>query len=349
MSFGTDPDFPPSVGLVDESGTAHTVPVVTEGLLEIPGPWRLHHGGELAGVRIAWRLEGAAGGPVVAAMGGISAHRMVFSVDDPKAGWWSTLVGPGQPLDTRRFRVLGFDFLGGSGLTTGPAPADPGFPPVSSYDQAEVLARLCDALGVARLHAIAGASYGAMVALAFGERHPARVGHLLVISGAHRTNPLSTAWRSVQREMIRHGLALGDGQGGVRLARALAMATYRTRAEFEQRFGGEPRREAGRFVFPVEEYLFARGEDYAKRYAPAAFLCLSESIDLHRVQPARIAVPATLVAVTEDQLVPLHDMSELAAGLAGPCSFHEIHSIYGHDAFLKERDRLAPAFAEALA
>jgi len=318
-----------------------------EGILEL-GAFALHHGGELPAVRLAWRLEGAAGAPVVVALGGISAHRRIFCVDDPRRGWWPAMAGPGHPLDADRFRLLGFDFLGGSGMSTGPDPDDAGFPPVSSHDQAELLRRLCDHLGIDRLHAIVGASYGGMVALAFAARHPQRVGHVLVISAAHRGNPLATGWRCVEREAVRFGLRHGDGPGGLRLARALAMATYRTRREFEQRFRDEPEFEDSRVVFQVERYLFGRGDDYARRYAPAAFICLSESIDLHRVEPEAITVPATLVAITEDQLVTVEEMRELSARLAGPSRLHEFHSLFGHDAFLKEREQLEPAFRAAL-
>jgi homoserine O-acetyltransferase len=323
-------------------------PEVTQGLLALPRPFPLHHGGTLDEVRVAWRLEGLAGAPVVVALGGISAHRRIYSTQDPREGWWSELAGPGLPLDAARFRLLGFDFLGGSGETTGPAPGTTSFQTISSVDQAALLSLLCDELGIARLHAIAGASYGGMVALAFGERYPERVARLLVISAAHRTNPLATAWRCVEREAVRFGAARGDGPGGLRLARALAMSTYRTRAEFEQRFDGAPELVDGRMVFPVERYLFARGDEYARRYSPGAFLCLSESIDLHRVEPEAIAVPTTLVAVAEDQLVTLGDMRELCGRLGGQKRLYELHSLYGHDAFLKEREQLAPAFSWAL-
>ena len=321
---------------------------VSEGILDIPGGLALHHGGALDTVRVAWRLEGPSGAPVVVAMGGISAHRRIFSPSSAREGWWPELAGPGLPLDAGRFRLLGFDYLGGSGETTGPGPADTAFPPVSSYDQAAILERLCEALDIARLHAIVGASYGGMVALAFAERYPGRVGRILVISAAHRTNPLATAWRSVEREAVRFGMSHGDGAGGLRLARALAMATYRTRQEFEQRFDGPAEITGTRAIFPVERYLLARGEDYARRYAPGAFMCLSESIDLHRVRPESIAVPATLVAVTEDQLVTVDEMRELESRLAGLRRLYEIHSLFGHDAFLKERAQLAPVFAQAL-
>ena len=321
---------------------------MAEGILQVRGTMRLHHGGSLESPQLAWRLEGAPGAPVVVALGGISAHRRIFALEDPRAGWWPDLAGPGLPLDARRFRLLGLDYLGGSGRSTGPGAGETGFPPVSSYDQAQVLAWVCDELGIERLHAFVGASYGGMVALAFAERYPDRVRRLLVISAAHRTNPLSTAWRSIEREAVRFGLSHDDGPGGLRLARALAMATYRTRREFEQRFDGAPEIEASRAVFPVERYLLSRGDEYARRYAPGAFMCLSESIDLHRVAPEAISVPATLVGVTEDQLVTIDEMRELEARLAGPRHLYEIRSLFGHDAFLKERRQLAPVFARAL-
>jgi len=321
---------------------------VEEGVLRLAQALPLRHGGSLPNVEVAWRLEGRPDAPVVVALGGISAHRCIFGTRDPRQGWWSELAGPGRPLDATRFRLLGFDFLGGSGLTTGPAPGDKAFPAISAHDQAQLLVALADHLGIATLHAIAGASYGGMVALAFAEQFPQRVARLLVIGAAHRSNPMATAWRSVQREIVRFGLARGDGPGGLRLARALAMATYRTRAEFAQRFTNEARLAGGRATFPVEDYLFARGEAYAGQYRPEAFLCLSQSIDLQQADPAAIRVPAVLVGVLEDQLVTIEDMRELAAGLAGPCQLHEMHSLFGHDAFLKERDLLAPAFAQAL-
>lgn len=323
-------------------------PQVSEGVLELPGRFGLHHGASLDDMRIAWRVEGPSGAPVVVAMGGISAHRRIYSPNNTRVGWWPEISGPGLPLDAAQYRLLGFDFLGGSGDTTGPRRGQEGFPPISSYDQAELLYRLCDHLGIERLHAIVGASYGGMVALAFAERHPTRVSRLLVISAAHRTNPLATAWRSIEREAVRFGLSHGDGAGGLRLARALAMATYRTRQEFEQRFDGPAEIVGHRAIFPVERYLFARGEDYARRYAPGAFMCLSESIDLHRVTPEAITVPVTLLGVTEDQLVTLDEMRELEGRLAGPRRLYEIHSLYGHDAFLKERAQLEPVFAQVL-
>ena len=127
------------------------------------------------------------------------------------------------------------------------------------------------------------------------------------------------------------------------------MATYRSSEEFSLRFSGAPKRLADRFRFPVEEYLFARGDDYVQRYRAESFLVLSESIDLHQVDATKIYTPTTLIAVREDQLVPFADMQALSARLNGPRQLIEINSIFGHDAFLKEGAALTPIIKNALA
>lgn len=305
-------------------------------------PLQLHHGGELARLRLAWRLAGPARAPVVVALGGISAHRRVFDAQTPRAGWWCEVAGPGLALDSERLRILGIDYLGGSGDSSGPA-AGEHYPSLSSFDQAEALRELLDHLRIERLRAFVGASYGGMVALAFAERYPERVERLVVISAADRAHPMATAWRSVQRHIVRFALSQREGAAGLQLARALAMATYRSPEEFAARFAQPPRRENGTFVFPIEDYLFARGRDYAARYRAESFLCLSESIDLHAVDATRIPVPTSVVAVREDQLVPLSDLRALVARLP-QAHLHELSSLHGHDAFLKEASALQGIF-----
>jgi homoserine O-acetyltransferase/O-succinyltransferase len=321
---------------------------VRESVLQLDVPLPLHFGGQLDKVRVAWRVSGNPEGPLVVALGGISAGRQVADVHDTEKGWWCEVVGPGQALDTDRYQILGIDFLGGSGGTTGPRPGQTNFPSISSYDQAELLRRVVEHLHVAPVAAIVGASYGGMVALAFAERWPQLVQHIVVISAADRPHPMSTAWRSVQRAMVRYALKKDDGPEGLRLARALAMATYRSADEFAERFDAPAVRIDGRFQFPVESYLLARGDAYAATYVPEAFVCLSESIDLHQVRAAGIRVPTTLVAVREDQLVPLADMQALQRRLAGPVELIELSSRFGHDAFLKETAALRPVFERVL-
>jgi homoserine O-acetyltransferase len=309
-------------------------------------PFALHYADSLPDANMAFRLMGNERGPVIAVLGGISAHRIVSGA--PGEGWWPEMVGPGLGVDTREYRVLGIDYLGGWGKSSTPASGGR-FPPISSYDQAGALSLIVRHLGLDSLHAIVGASYGGMVALCFAERYPDQVKHIVVLSAADKAQVLSTAWRSVQRQIVREAIARGDGAAGLKLARALAMASYRSNVEFSIRFGGAPTRTADRFRFPIEDYLFARGDDYVQKYRAESFLTLSESIDLHQMDATQVHTPATLIAVREDQLVPFSDMQALSARLNGPRQLIEINSIFGHDAFLKEGAALTPIIKHALA
>lgn len=326
----------------DDSAAA---PACSDGIIDLAAPFLLFHGDVLPLARLSYRLEGPPAAPIVVALGGISAHRIVAA---PRTqGWWHTLVGPGLGLDTTRYRVLGIDFLGGRGESTAP-PAGAAFPPISAWDQAEALAQLIRALGIGPVHAIMGASYGGMIAMAFAASYPQLTRRIIVISSSARTQPQATACRSLQRQIVREAIARGDGPAGLKLARALAMTTYRSAAELAQRFGGTPTREGGRFRFPVEEYLFARGDEYVRYYRPESFLALSESIDLFEIDARRIAVPATLIAVREDQLVPIADMQALAASIGKSCRLIEMSSISGHDAFLTDGDQFKPVIQQIL-
>lgn len=326
---------------------APRAPAAREGVMVMPGPYALAHGGSLPGLRVAWRLAGPEDAPVVAVLGGISATRRVADGDDGP-GWWPGLVGPARGLDTDSFRVLSFDWLGGSGGTTGPVPGER-FPSVAPGDQAGVLAHLLDELGIPRLHVFVGASYGGMVALAFAAARPWQAERLLVVSAAHRAHALATAWRSLQRRIVRLGIAHGAPAEALALSRGLAMTTYRSPEEFDARFAGGPAGEDGCRRFPVDDYLDARGADFVARMRPESYLCLSESIDLQDLDPRRVTTPATLVAIRQDQLVPVAQMRSLARRLAGPVRLVELGSLYGHDAFLKEDEALTPVFRDALA
>ena len=111
-----------------------------------------------------------------------------------------------------------------------------------------------------------------------------------MISAADCAHPMATAWRSVQRSSCASACVWASRGEGMELARALAMSTYRSPEEFAARFRAPPHLDGPHPVFPVEQYLYARGRDYAARYRPESFLSLSESIDLHRVDAAAISV-----------------------------------------------------------
>ena len=314
-----------------------------QGILSVPA-FPLSLSNRRLDVEFAWECTGKIDGPVVLALGGISAHRCVSGSD---GGWWPNLVGPGRALDTEHFRVLGIDYLGGSARSTGPRRGEDNFPSISAFDQVELIVRLLDHLGIKALHALVGASYGGMVALAFGERYPDRVERLLVLSAADRAHPLSTAWRSIERQMVRFGIANGDALGGLKLARALAMTTYRTPKEFAARFQGDARLDNGVWRLPVEDYVYARGDAYVAVHVPEAFVVLSESIDLHVVSARNISVPVLAIAVRDDQLVPLADVQRLVGALPNG-RLDVLDSSYGHDAFLKETTLFDASFASFL-
>jgi homoserine O-acetyltransferase len=282
-------------------------------------------------------VHGDPGLPAVIALGGISATRHLAAHGaDARRGWWDPFVGAGRALDTTRYSVIGVDYIGGAGG------------PVTTEDQARALSTALDRLGIRSVHAIVGSSYGGMVALAFAALHPERLGRLVLISAAHQTHPMATALRSIQRQVVRLGLAQGRAGEGLRLARALAMTTYRTAEEFAARFDPAPEWTPSGPRFPVEDYLDAVAERFAAAVSPQRFLALSESIDLHRVDPIAVRAPATIVGVDSDALVPLWQLRELRNRLGGPARLHEFGSRYGHDAFLKEVDTVSRIVAEAL-
>lgn len=297
------------------------------------------HGAGPCTVHVRYLWQGAAGAPTVIVQGGISAGRDVVTVDG-EPGWWQALVGEGRAVDLRCCRVLSIDWLAPSELA--------GAASISTQDQAQALAALLRFLGVARVAAFIGASYGAMVALAFAALHPQRVERLVLLAGAHRAHPLSTALRSVQRGIVRLGQSSGQLDEALNLARQLAMTTYRGSEEFARRFDGAAEQREDRFHFPVEDYLDRAGRRFVARFDAARFLALSESIDLHRIEPEAVAAPATVIGFPSDRLVPLADLCELQRRLGGPATLEVVESPYGHDGFLKETARLAPILRQAL-
>jgi homoserine O-acetyltransferase len=291
-------------------------------------------------VAIRWEALGDDDASVVLVAGGISADRHVAaSTEFPQAGWWDAQVGAGRALDPRKLRVLACDWIGADGTLD--VPIDPA-------DQADALAALLDALGIATLEAFVGASYGAMAGLQFAALHPRRLRRLCAISGSHRAHPYASAWRALQRQAVALGALQCDEPDGLALARQLAMLAYRTPEEFEQRFG-PAEVVAGRVRVGAEDYLRHCAATYVARTAPTGFVRLSESIDLQRLDPAAVHVPTTIVAVAEDRLVPLADAWALADGLRGPTRVRVLRSRYGHDAFLKEHEAIAAVLADFLA
>jgi cystathionine gamma-synthase len=306
----------------------------------------LEHGGTLTDVRVAYESHGDDALPTLLVLGGISSGRQLLpSTDQP--GWWNGVAGRGLALDPERFRIVSADYVGGRGLSSNPQPGTT-WPVLSTRDQADALLALLDTLGIERLHAVVGASYGGMVALALAARQPRRTDRVIAVCAAHRSAAMTTALRSVQRRIVRFGMERGATQPAVAIARALAMTTYRTAVEFEQRFTGAPRVSGHAVHFPLDAYLDHHGRGYADSFPGEAFMVLSQSLDVHRVDPAAVTVATTLIAFDSDTLVPVQDTRLLASLLPDCRGLHVLPSRFGHDGFLREpavNDIVAAALA----
>jgi homoserine O-acetyltransferase len=294
----------------------------------LPADFRLQSGMQLEQTDVVARLYGPKDAPVVVAAGGISAGRVLFAKEDSTEtapGWWEGVAGPGEALDLNRFRVLSIEFaprLPASKVYT-----------ITTHDQARLVKLLLDKINVDKIYNFVGASYGAMIGLAFAELYPDAVERLCIISAAHRAHPMATAFRGLQRRMLKFGQDNGKPAEGISLARQLAMTTYRSDAEFSERFDG-PAPEAAGGNYVVCQYLRARGDAYSATDVNR-WISMSDSLDRHRVDPSKIKAKVFLAAVPTDRLVPYDDMKALHEQLRDSV-FIEFPSLYGHDAFLKE-------------
>jgi homoserine O-acetyltransferase len=297
----------------------------------IPDAFRLESGQRLTATEVVGRLSGPDHAPLVVVAGGISSGRFATR-------WWPSVVRADGPVDLNRLRVLAFDLL--------PGRDQPGVT-ITTADQARLLALLLDALGEPRIDAFVGASYGGCIGLAFAAIFPERIGELAVISAAHRAHPAATAVRGVQRRLLAFARDCGREQEGIALARQLAMTTYRTGEEFDLRFSQTPPPAAGD-PFPICDYLIARGSAYAGATSADRWISLSDSLDRHSVDPRAVRCPLTVVGFSSDTLVPIADSRELAARAPNLRRLIEAPSIFGHDAFLKERELIGRVLHDVL-
>lgn len=310
-----------------------------------------------------------------------SAHA-ASSPKDPSTGWWEDMIGPGKPIDTRRYFVVCINSLGSCFGSTGPASTIPHtsdkyrlhFPVLCLEDIAKAGQLVIDELGIEVLHTVVGASMGGMTALAYTLMFPGKARRLLSCSSAARSLPFSIALRSLQREMIRRDPHWKNGQypddalpeGGMLMARKLGMITYRSAEEWEQRFGRERATDdisggtAGTFGinFEIESYLDVHGRKFIGSFDANCYLYLSRAMDLFDASDyggsvdtalSRTGLQSALViGVRTDFLFPPHQQQELATGLeAGgvKVQFQLLDSIQGHDSFLIDMDRFRPVIA----
>lgn len=287
---------------------------------------RLAHSGPRT-LSVRYELAGEEGAPLLLVAGGISAGRHVIAgAGDPSEGWWQC-----QSDALGACRLLSIEWLGADGELDAP---------IDAADQADAILATLDHLGISRAAGFVGASYGAMVGMHCASIAPDRIGALLAISGADCAHPFSSALRALQRQAIELGEELGSPRKGVALARKLAILSYRTPQEFEGRFEGPVTIHDRRALTGAEPYLDHMGEKHSGRMSPVAYRRLSESIDLHRIEPGDIRVPSTFVGIHSDQLVPAATIEALARAVPDG-RFVGLDSLYGHDAFLKEDRAIA--------
>jgi homoserine O-acetyltransferase len=324
------------------------------------GPFELDSGTTLPALTVAYRHDGP--GPDVAPQI-LVIHALTGSAD-AAGDWWEPLIGPGRALDTERFGVLSANLLGGRYGTTGPTSPDPrtrrpygpAFPAISTRDQARVKWLLLDALDVGRVELVVGGSLGGMVALEVALERPTAVGTVMPIAAPAATGPMAVAWNHLQVQLIdRLGL------DGLALARALAMTTYRSEADFDERFGRDVETDGRPSVV---SYLDHQGRKLIDRFDPATYRVLAGAMDRHDVGVGRgglaealapLAVSGTRllgVGIEDDILYGPRQVRLLveAARAAGvDAAYREITSTKGHDAFLVEWDQLSGLLRDALA
>ena len=314
------------------------------------------------------------------------AHAAGRYAEDARLGWWDPLIGPGRAFDTRRYFVVCANILGGCQGTTGPAATNPAtgrpygsaFPTVTVRDMVRVQYALLRRLGVRRLAAVAGGSLGGMQTLEWLVMYPNFVAAAIPIAASLAHTPQGIAYNLIGREAIMRDPAWQGGdyyasgrapEQGLALARMIGMITYQSDESMRRKFGRarvEPHpdaayRPANRFQ--VESYLHYQGESLVRRFDANSYLVLSRAMDLHDVGEGRGGLAAALarshpasrtlvIGIDSDILFPTHLQRDTAArlqALGRPVTYAQIHSPWGHDAFLIDYDQLTAQITAFLA
>lgn len=282
-----------------------------------------------------------------------------LSGDSHAIGWWSRLIGPGKPIDTDRFFVIGTNALGGCQGTTGPASLHPEddkpygsrFPIITVRDMVEAQIRLIDQLGIERLYAVAGGSMGGMQALQWTVQAPGRVRKAFITASTGAHSAMQIGFNEAGRQAImrdpkwRGGdYPLDDGPvDGLSVARMIGHLSFLSEpafdAKFARRLQGKDRFDYHLGVeFEVESYLNYQGDKFTKRFDPNSLLALMRAIDYYDLVSFEPSDTEYLfVSFTTDWLYPTHQSARLLtmARDAGCVAQHvEIDLPYGHDAFL---------------
>ena len=297
-------------------------------------------------------------------------------------GWWSRIVGPGLAIDTDEYFVVCANVLGGCQGSTGPASINPktgepygsAFPQISMRDIVRSQFCLGELLGVERWFSVVGGSMGGMTVLEWAALYPEHVRSIAPIATALAASPQQIAWSAVGRLSIANDpnfnggdyYAQEEGPGrGLAIAREIALIHYRSDQEWTQRFGRDPLDRLDKFDswgrFMVESYLDHHGQKFPGRFDANSYIVLNRAMDLHDVGRGRggaakalaaFSGPSMTVSVSTDFLYPPNQQVALAKVLSTSgqsCAHHMIDSVYGHDGFLVEHDKLASLLTDFFA
>lgn len=288
-------------------------------------------------------------------------------------GWWDNMVGPGKPVDTDRFFVIGVNNLGSCFGSTGPMhvnaatgkPYGASFPVVTVEDWVHAQARLADRLGIEQFAAVMGGSLGAMQAMAWSMLYPARLRHCAIIASTPMLSAQNIAFNDVARQAIltdpdfhggdyyAHGVV---PRNGLRVARMIGHITYLSNDDMAEKFGRELR--AGKYQFgygvdfEIESYLRYQGDKFSEYFDANTYLLITKALDYF--DPARDhggdltkAMSGTLAQFllisfsTDWRFAPARsrEMVQALVNNRRRVSYAEIDAPHGHDAFLLEDSR----------
>jgi homoserine O-acetyltransferase len=340
---------------LDNSPDPQTGKIVSRWL----GRFALESGAVLPDLVVAYRHDGV---PIGEGRQILVVHALTGSAD-AAGDWWAPLIGPGQILDTEKYGVICANLLGSRYGTSGPISRNPEtgkpygrtFPHITVRDQARAQWRLLDALGIGKLALAVGGSLGGMVALEVALERPGEITRVVPMAAPARIGQLAVGWDHIQLEIVDK-----LGLEGLQLARELAITTYRSEVDFEQRFAGRVEADG---TPSIVSYLSHQGRKLLERFDGDTYRALVLAMDTHDIGRNRGGTVAALqklaaygtqltgVGIEGDILygtTQVRAMVEAAKEAGMDAAYREILSTKGHDAFLVEWDQLSSILAEAL-
>ena len=283
-----------SVGIVEPQVACYDQPLALQCKEQLPGFELIY---ETYGTLNAARSNAVL---VCHALSGDHHAAGYHSAKDAKPGWWDHCIGPGKPIDTGKFFVVGMNNLGGCGGSTGPLSVNPAsgqpwgarFPAVTVKDWVRSQAMLADTLGIERFAAVIGGSLGGMQALQWAIDFPQRVAHAVVIAAAPKLSAQNIAFNEIARQAIladpdylegRYFQADKRPRKGLMLARMLGHVTYLSDDGMGERFGRELKSGdvglAQDVQFQVESYLRYQGTSFSNRFDANTYLLMTRALD----------------------------------------------------------------------